>query len=475
MTVDHSDRLESWKEIAAYLGRDLRTVMRWEKERSLPVHRFPGGGHVGVYAYRSEIDNWLNDSPGALAGEATGEVSNTDDPRATVPALDVQPSSADLGRPSAIFHAHRRRGDLARASKKKIRGWGAMAGMALGLAGLLLLALVAMKKASSADEPLAKNLVTPAGIKHTLKISLVNNEQEDVPASFQQMLVTDSSQYASVEAANLQNVEFFDPQGRILKSWLESGNSSAASRTIYWIELPQGIPANTVLNIYMGFADKAQAVLNPTTTGEAPGLSPTYGMYDNGDAVFLHYANFAGSDLPAGWYKGTTPGGSGELRIDDGVFLAHSGRGGGAVFLGSDWSLGNNIAEMDLLSQQTTRGQEMLFVCSTNPRSFHWTANSVGYQDMSGLEVEANYNGTPLVVASANPNPPPASIVGLQDGTVIANYQPVIHLGSRICGGDYLASTVDTGNNASFSFGWIRMRVAPPRGVMPATIFGKLQ
>jgi hypothetical protein len=117
----------------------------------------------------------------------------------------------------------------------------------------------------------------------------------------------------------------------------------------------------------------------------------------------------------------------------------------------------------------------MLFVCSANPHSFHWTANSVGYQDMSGLEVEANYNGTPLVVASAHPNPPPASIVGLQDGTVNANYLPVIHLGSRICGGDYLASTVDTGTNASFSFDWVRMRVAPPRGVMPAAIFGKLQ
>jgi len=163
------------------------------------------------------------------------------------------------------------------------------------------------------------------------------------------------------------------------------------------------------------------------------------------------------------------------LRIDNGVFLAHSGRGGGSVFVGSDWSLGDNIAEMDLLSQQTTRGQEMLFVCSANPSSFHWTANSVGYQNMSGLEVEANYNGTPLVVASANPNPPPASIVGLQDGTVIANYQPVIHLGSRICGGDYLASTVNTGSNASFSFDWVRMRVAPPRGLMPAAIFGKLQ
>lgn len=475
MTVDHSDRLESWKAIAAYLGRDLRTVMRWEKERSLPVHRYPGGGHAGVYAYRSEIDNWLNNSLGALAGEATGEASNTDDPRAKDPDSDVRIVCPVPGMLPAASNPYRRRDDLARASQKKIRGWGAMAAVAFGVAGLLLLALVAMKKASSADEPLAKNLVIPAEIKHQLKISLVDNEPEDVPASFQQMLVIDSSQYTPVEAASLQNVEFFDPQGRILKSWLESGNSSAASRTIYWIELPDGIPANSVLNIYMGFADKTRPVLNSTTTGEAPGLSPSYGMYDNGGAVFLHYADFAGSDLPEGWYKGSTPGGSGELRVNNGVFLAHSGRGGGAVFLGSDWSLGNNIAEMDLLSQQTTRGQEMLFVCSANPRSFHWTANSVGYQDMSGLEVEANYNGTPLVVASANPNPPPAAIVGLQNGTVNANYQPVIHLGSRICGGDYLASTVDTGTNASFSFDWIRMRVAPPRGVMPAAIFGKLQ
>jgi len=37
MTANHSDRLETWKEIAVYLGRDLRTVMRWEKERSSQV------------------------------------------------------------------------------------------------------------------------------------------------------------------------------------------------------------------------------------------------------------------------------------------------------------------------------------------------------------------------------------------------------------------------------------------------------
>ena len=35
------DRLESWKEIANYLRREVRTVQRWEHNRGLPVHRIP--------------------------------------------------------------------------------------------------------------------------------------------------------------------------------------------------------------------------------------------------------------------------------------------------------------------------------------------------------------------------------------------------------------------------------------------------
>jgi predicted DNA-binding transcriptional regulator AlpA len=93
MTANHSERLETWKEIAVYLGRDLRTVMRWEKERSLPIRRFPGGGRAAVYAYRSEIDNWLNNSPGALAGETNGEIPGSQNPRTSVPTSDVRPAS----------------------------------------------------------------------------------------------------------------------------------------------------------------------------------------------------------------------------------------------------------------------------------------------------------------------------------------------------------------------------------------------
>lgn len=62
MQQTRKDVLNGWKEIAAYLGRDPRTVERWEKQRSLPVRRLPGSGRATVYALVSELDDWLASS-----------------------------------------------------------------------------------------------------------------------------------------------------------------------------------------------------------------------------------------------------------------------------------------------------------------------------------------------------------------------------------------------------------------------------
>lgn len=51
-------RLDSWKEIAAYLKRDVATVRRWEKREALPVHRHHHEKLGSVYAYTSELDAW---------------------------------------------------------------------------------------------------------------------------------------------------------------------------------------------------------------------------------------------------------------------------------------------------------------------------------------------------------------------------------------------------------------------------------
>ena len=51
-------RLDSWKEIAAYLNRDVTTVQRWEKRENMPVHRHLHDRMGSVYAFPSELDLW---------------------------------------------------------------------------------------------------------------------------------------------------------------------------------------------------------------------------------------------------------------------------------------------------------------------------------------------------------------------------------------------------------------------------------
>ncbi len=52
------DRLESWKEIAAFINRDERTAMRWAKELGMPVRRIPGSKRSRIFASREEISKW---------------------------------------------------------------------------------------------------------------------------------------------------------------------------------------------------------------------------------------------------------------------------------------------------------------------------------------------------------------------------------------------------------------------------------
>ncbi len=56
-------KLQSWKEIAAFLGKDVRTARRWNAERGLPVHRVPGGKGASVFAYIDELEAWFHERP----------------------------------------------------------------------------------------------------------------------------------------------------------------------------------------------------------------------------------------------------------------------------------------------------------------------------------------------------------------------------------------------------------------------------
>ena len=69
------DRLDSWKEIAAYLKRDTRTVQRWEKHEHLPVRRKLHDKLGSVYAFKRELDAWWNEGRPALGIEPLAPVA----------------------------------------------------------------------------------------------------------------------------------------------------------------------------------------------------------------------------------------------------------------------------------------------------------------------------------------------------------------------------------------------------------------
>ncbi len=101
-------RLDSWKEIAAFFGRDERTVKRWEKERSLPVHRLPGGLRARVFAFSEELERWMS-SPESAAVEESKVGSAVEVPDAsilTASPLDNPASSPAL--PTLPAQRHRR-------------------------------------------------------------------------------------------------------------------------------------------------------------------------------------------------------------------------------------------------------------------------------------------------------------------------------------------------------------------------------
>ncbi|HEY3767435.1 MAG TPA: hypothetical protein VGN44_02075 [Candidatus Angelobacter sp.] len=59
LLVEKSKYLNSWKEIAQYFGRGVRTVQRWEAMLGLPVRRPHGKSRSAVIAITGELDEWL--------------------------------------------------------------------------------------------------------------------------------------------------------------------------------------------------------------------------------------------------------------------------------------------------------------------------------------------------------------------------------------------------------------------------------
>ncbi|MFI5412438.1 MAG: hypothetical protein ACHQX1_00940 [Candidatus Micrarchaeales archaeon] len=162
---------------------------------------------------------------------------------------------------------------------------------------------------------------------YQVPITLYNNQVNSSYSgqAFQQMVIINSSDYLSYEASNLDNIEFFYPNGTVIYSWLEgnvnylsssSSLNSSRNHNIYWLRLVHVPEPKAPMLIYMGFAPKTTNLFDGVRVGEAPQLSSTYAQYDNGAEVFNFYDNFAGKALNLQWTASSTA-----YNVDDGLSL----------------------------------------------------------------------------------------------------------------------------------------------------------
>ena len=293
----------------------------------------------------------------------------------------------------------------------------------------------------------------PAGIVYSVPITLTNTQSAATPIPFQQMITMNSAAYASYEAPNLQNVEFYNSNGAVIPSWLESGNSNTSTNTIYWLKLVNGIPANSSVTVNMGFASPSTNLLSTQTTGEAPQLSSTYGEYDNGDNIFQVYYNFEG----IGTLSGLTLS-NGTMSFNDGVFLTPPITGYTYLQTASKYRIPLIIESFGKAnSSNCYPGVEY----NSSGDQFYGVGNNAQYYILSPPDtIHGSFNyGTYYVFGMAVT---PSLIVGYSNYIQIATQSA----SPAASGGVGLAFGTYPGQDYSF-FYWMRTRAYPPNGIMP--------
>ena len=179
-------RLDSWKEIGAFFGRDERTVKRWEATRGLPVRRLPGKGRASVYAFEIELERWLEGTKALEAKSgATTEISEAvavapefaTVPVSEIPAEAAQPPEStqiDDFLPQPDFHVERTAVILPESPPLSPPRWTQRFSRVLLFAGLSLLAAALLVSAAYLLRSGSSRASQPA------KTNTSNNDAQDL-------------------------------------------------------------------------------------------------------------------------------------------------------------------------------------------------------------------------------------------------------------------------------------------------------
>ncbi len=315
-------------------------------------------------------------------------------------------------------------------------------------------------------------------------LTLTNSQNAAVPAHFDQMVDFSASQYLPYVNSNLGNIRFYYG-GKELYSWCESScNTSSTSNSIFWIRLPQAIPANSVMPVEMyilpqsvDYTGKHAGEASQWTCPDPANTAScsTYGKYDNGASVFKQYWNFAGTSLPSGWtYYNAAP------TVNNGLNFASTDE---LISTTTTYPI-TNILEASVSYPSTTNNMGFGYAVdpSGNPYTYYsnpWIA--------TGSAAGRYYSGVFENLAAGNSFGSVKDAAGAGFGTTAPGIIGVVSTGTTSYGyssrnvysttssvpptGNYYIEIGD-GGGSGLTVQWLRTRAYPPNGVMPSVSFG---
>jgi len=375
-------------------------------------------------------------------------------------------------------------------------------------------------------ESLGNEICTPINnlqIQYYVPIILYNNQNIPTPEPFQQDIAICngnpnlSFNFAYINNATLfnqinpngQNVMFFNPNnGQLFYSWYEGQlNYNGVTCDVWWVNLPNGIPANSNIVIYMAIGSYNTNYYQQyyPYVGEAPQLSSTYGQYDNGNYVFNYYWNFAGTTLPNNLVctvLSNPSGASGSCSVNNGVTISNTngqdfwqnyymitylyynqlisipaiieakvlsltGNSGD-----SGWTKAGILYQNQVTTSSTSNGEVDMLVTDGRGYAIQWQAGT------SYIAPSGNYNGGsityPTILALVFPNTSYAcgfygSSLGVlsQAGSCIT---PTSMASQGYIG--LLVTAHSSSGTSSAVFQYLLVRAYPPNGVMPSISIG---
>lgn len=351
--------------------------------------------------------------------------------------------------------------------------------------------------------------VIPNGIIAYAAISLSNNQSSSTKTPYDQELYINSSLFSTVEANNLQNVEWFTNNGNIVPSWIEAGDSNFAKNTIYWLKIPFSIGPDSSDMIYMGFVSTSANLFNKTgDEGLAPQLTSlqynafpletpynvnisyqTYGAYDNGKNVFPIYFNgnsmHRNFDVHSGinLYNGTPVlfgnktifateiTGTTSQRSGGWVYVASSLTGGNVILVASVLTTNQNTVETDIWNTNNVNSTSMSAVGigttssgatdSMYVQSGSWGLNQLTPTSPTGWVYLNEYTqgGTNYVCIVNN-------LTEQRNILLYSSYaNNPVNGASTLWAGGYWADA--DGNPMNIFINYERVCYAPPNGIMP--------